>query len=90
MAAHVRKRMPNPRRKIPAFDAASLAILEHLCDSTWHIFEATHPFRDFKHDEDLKDHLRLKLFILAENSGLDDLDALQRCALEALSRTTDF
>jgi hypothetical protein len=48
--------------------------LETLCDSTWAIFEATHPFGDAHHDDDLKDHLRLKVFILAESFGLDDLD----------------
>jgi hypothetical protein len=80
--------MPS-RRKITAFDAASLAVLESLCDSTWAIFEATHPFRDTDHDDDLRDHLRLKVFILAESFGLDDLDTLQKTVLEALSRSND-
>jgi len=78
------------RRKIPAFDDASLGILEELCDSTWLIFESRHPFRDLKQDDDLRHQLRLKLFILAESSGLEDLDALQRCALKALSRAIDY
>jgi hypothetical protein len=33
-----------------------------------------HRFGDAHHDDDLKDHLRLKVFILAESFGLDDLD----------------
>ena len=83
-------KMHSPRRKILAFDDASLGILENLCDSTWHIFEARHPFRNLDQDDDLRQRLRLKLFILAESSGLENLDALQRCTLEALSRTSDY
>jgi hypothetical protein len=30
------------------------------------------------------------VFILAENSGLDDLDALQRSALEAFSQRLNY
>jgi hypothetical protein len=78
------------RSKIPAFDGASLGILENLCDSTWHIFEARYPFRNFDQDDDLRHQLRLKLFILAESSGLEDLDGLQRRALAALSRALDY
>jgi len=89
LAANRRTNEMRPRRKITAFDAASLAVLESLCDSTWVIFEATHPYRDIGHDDDLRDHLRLKVFILAESFGLDNLDTLQRTVLEALSRTND-
>ena len=37
-------------------------------------------------DNDLRHKLRLKMFILAESSALEDLNGLQRCALAALSR----
>jgi hypothetical protein len=46
-------KMHSARRKIAAFDTASLEVLEQLCDSTWLIFEAQHPFRDFDQDDDL-------------------------------------
>ena len=82
--------MDSVRRKIPSFDDASLGILENLCDSTWHIFEARYPFRDFSQDDDLRHQLRVKMFILAESSGFENLDVLQRKALEALSRTIDY
>jgi hypothetical protein len=78
------------RRKIPAFDDPSLDVLEELCESTWFIFESQHPFRDFSQDNDLRHRLRLKMFILAESSGLEDLDGLQRCALAALSRAIAY
>ena len=64
--------------------------MEDLCDSTWLIFEARHPFRDFARDDDVRQQLRLKLFIIAESSGLENLDGLQRHALEALSQAIDF
>ena len=62
------------------------ALLEELCESTWAIVQDRHPFRDLTNDSDLKHQLRRKLFILAENSDLEDLDGLQRSVLEALAR----
>jgi hypothetical protein len=41
-------------------------------------------------DSDLKHQLRRKLFILAENSYLEDLDGLQRSVLEAFARGVDY
>jgi hypothetical protein len=82
--------MRSLRSKIPAFDATSLRVLEDLCESTWNIVQARHPFRDRDQDNELRRQLRLKVFILAENSGLDDLDALQRSALEAFSQRLNY
>jgi hypothetical protein len=76
--------------KIGSFDAASLALIDDLCDSTWRIFELRHPFRDLSKDDDVKRDVRLKIFILAENRGLANPDDLQRSALEALSRKIDL
>ena len=73
-----------------AFDAATLRLLEDLYESTWVIVEAQHPFRDTTKDNDLRHQLRRKLFILAENSDLTDLDALQRSALDAFVREIDY
>ena len=56
-------------RKIP-FDPASLKVLEDLSEATWLIFESRHPFRDVASDDRLREVLRLKLFIRAENHGL--------------------
>ena len=81
--------MPVDRRKISVFDAESMRILENLSDATWLIFEARHPFRDIKRDDNLRQSLRLKLFIQAENSGLENLDAIQQFVLEAMSRESD-
>jgi hypothetical protein len=53
------------------FDAASLRVLEELYDSTWQILQAQHPFRDVTKDIDLRDQLRRKLFILAEQFDLN-------------------
>jgi hypothetical protein len=72
------------------FDAAALRVLEELCESTLAIIQAQHPFRDLSKDDDLRDRLRRSLFILAENSDLTDLDALQRSALEQFSRGLDI
>ena len=74
------------RRKIPAFDSISLKVLETLSDATWLIFEARHPFRNVERDARLREALRLKLFIHAENHGLENLDKIQREVLEAMSR----
>jgi hypothetical protein len=74
------------RRRIPAFDAESLKILETLSDSTWSIFELRHPFRDTTKDDVLRRMLRLKLFIHAENCGLEDLDDAQTVVLQSMSR----
>jgi hypothetical protein len=71
------------------FDAAALRVLEELYESTWAIIQAQHPFRDLSKDDDFRDRLRRSLFILAENSDLMDLDALQRSALEQFSRGLD-
>ena len=73
-----------------AFDAAALQLLEDLCELTWAIVEAQHPFRDTTKDDDLRNQLRRKIFILAENSDLTDLDQLQQSALEAFSRGSDY
>ena len=78
----------SPRRR-HVFDAASLRTLEELYDSTWEILQAQHPFRDVTKDIDFRDRLRRKLFILAEHFDLNDLDALQRSALEQFSRGFD-
>jgi hypothetical protein len=75
--------------KRQAFDAATLRMLEDLCESTWVILEAQRPFRDTAKDNDLRHQLRRKIFILAENSSLTDLDALQRSVLEAFARAID-
>jgi hypothetical protein len=74
------------RAKIRAFDAGSLKILEGLCETTWLIFEARHPFRDTSKDDERRSQLRLKLFIHAENFGLEELAAGQRLVLETMSR----
>lgn len=79
----------HPTRR-PSFNPEALAILERLCESTWHIFELQHPFRDRQADDDLRQKLRLKLFIRAEQSGLGDLDELQQTTLKALSRFIDY
>lgn len=77
-----------PKRR--AFDASTLRLLEELCESTWAIVQDRHPFRDLTNDSDLKHQLRRKLFILAENSDLEDLDGLQRSVLEAFARGVDY
>jgi len=63
---------------------------EELCESTWAIVQDRHPFRDLTNESDLKHQLRRKLFILAENSYLEDLDGLQRSVLEAFARGVDY
>ena len=73
-----------------SFDAASLRLLEELYESTWFILEARHPFRDRLKDADLQHQLKRKLVILAESSGLNDLEVLQQSALQAFSRGIDF
>ena len=78
--------MASSRPKRRAFDASTLRLLEELCESTWAIVQDRHPFRDLTNDFDLKHQLRRKLFILAENSDLEDLDGLQRSVLEAFAR----
>ena len=75
--------------KRQAFDAATLRMLEDLYESTWVILEAQRPFRDTAKDNDLRHQLRRKIFILAENSNLTDLDALQRSVLESFARAID-
>jgi hypothetical protein len=82
--------VPISPRKLRVFDAAALRVLEELCESTLAIIQAQHPFRDLSKDDDLRDRLRRSLFILAENSDLMDLDALQRSALEQFSRGLDI
>jgi hypothetical protein len=77
-----------PKRR--AFDASTLRLLEELCDSTWTIVQDRHPFRDTNKDNELRHQLRRKLFILAENSDLEDLDDLQRSVLEAFARGVDY
>jgi hypothetical protein len=76
--------------KRPSFDAATLRLLEELYESTWVILEAQHPFRDTTKDNDRRHQLRRKLFILAENSDLTNLDALQKLALDAFVRDIDY
>lgn len=71
--------------KKTSFDSESLRVLEELCEATWAIVEARHPFRDSKRDPDLQRTLREKLFILSENSGLNDLDQIQQSALHAIA-----
>jgi hypothetical protein len=58
-----------------AFDASSLRSLEELCESTWATVQDRLPFRDPIRDNELGRQLRRKLFILAENSDLEDLEA---------------
>ena len=82
--------MAASRSKRRAFDASTLRLLEELCKSTWAIVQDRHPFRDMTNDPDLKHQLRRKLFILAENSDLEDLDGLQRSVLEAFARGVDY
>ena len=41
-------------------------------------------------DNELRHQLQRKLFILAENSDLEDLDGLQRSVLEAFARGVDY
>jgi hypothetical protein len=74
------------RRKIRVFDAETLKVLESLADATWLIFEAQHPFRNAANDDSVRQVLRLKLFIRAENHGLENLDVIQQEVLEAMSR----
>ena len=76
--------------KRAAFDAATLKLLEDIYKSTWVIVEAQHPFRDTRKGNDLRHQLRRKLFILAENSNLADLDALQKSALDSFVRAIDY
>jgi len=71
-------------------ESSTLWLLEELCESTWAIVQDRHPFRDLTNESDLKHQLRRKLFILAENSDLEDLDGLQRSVLEALARGVDY
>jgi hypothetical protein len=77
-----------PKRR--TFDGSTLRLLEELCDSMWAIVQDRHPFRDPNKDNELKRQLRKKLFILAENSDLQDLDGLQRSVLEAFARGVDY
>ena len=78
----------SPKRR--AFNASTLRLLEELCDSTWAIVQDRQPFRDTNKDNELRHKLRRKLFILAENSDLEDLDGLQRSVLEAFARGVDY
>jgi hypothetical protein len=73
--------------KKASFDADALRMLEQLFEVTWAIVEARHPFRDLERDSGLQTDLRRRLFVLAENSGLKDLDQIQRSALHGISRT---
>ena len=82
--------MAASRPKRRAFDASTLRLLEELCESTWAIVQDRQPFRDLTSDFDLKHQLRRKLFILAENSDLEDLDGLQQSVLEAFARGVDY
>ncbi len=70
------------------FDAAALRTLEEIFDSTWAIVQARHPFRDLAKDNELREQVRRKLFLVAETAGRDDLDALQQAVLESASRLT--
>ena len=81
--------MTSHKSKKVSFDAANLRLLEELFESTWAIVQARHPFRDLEKDPDLQNDLRRKLFILAENCGLSNLDQLQRSALKAISQGND-
>jgi hypothetical protein len=73
-----------PRK--PSFDAAALRVLDELVDSSWAIFQARYPFRNLEGDEHLQEELRRKVFLLAENQGLKNLDQLQTLALQAISQ----
>ena len=77
-----------PKRR--AFDASTLRLLEELCEFYVGIVQDRHPFRDPNKDNELRRKLRRKLFILAENSDLADLDGLQRSVLEAFARGVDY
>jgi len=76
--------------KKASFDAESLRVLEELCEATWAIVVARHPFRDLKQDPELQEDLRRRLFILAENFGLNDLDHIQRSALRTISKAIGY
>ena len=77
-----------PKRR--AFDASTLRLLEELCEFTWAIVQDRYPFRDGRKDNELRHRLRRRLFILAENSDLENLDGLQRSVLEAFERGVDY
>ena len=81
---------PDMKPKRTSFDAAALRVLEELVNSTWAIIQARHPFRNLEMDPNLQTELRQKLFILAENHGLTNLDKLQRLALQAVSQPPTF
>jgi hypothetical protein len=70
----------------PAYDSDRLSLLEHVFDSTWEIIQARYPFRDLNYDRHFRAELGRKLFILASNGGLNNLDQLQRAALESMPR----
>ena len=76
--------------KRAAFDAATLKLLEEIYELTWVIVEAQHPSRDTTKDNDLRLQLRRKLFYLAGNCDLTDLDALQKSALDSFVREIDY
>jgi hypothetical protein len=76
--------------KKSSFDAESLRVLEDLFDVTWTIVQARHPFRDLERDPALQNDLRRRLFILAENAGLNDLDQIQRSALQTISQAMGY
>src|SRR6476646_1708554 len=81
---------------VPLADQKDGLSMRQLCgcwkelESTWAIVQDRHPFRDLTKDNDLRHQLRKKLFILAENSDLEDLDGLQRSVLEAFARGVDY
>jgi hypothetical protein len=69
---------------LPIEGGMELASLDFV--ATWLIFEARHPFRNPANDDSRRQVLRLKLFIRAENHGLEQLDLIQQQLLEDLSR----
>src|SRR6478672_11809894 len=79
-------RRPQQRRR----PRPPCAAWKNSARSTWAIVQDRHPFRDLTNESDLKHQLRRKLFILAENSYLEDLDSLQRSVLEAFARGVDY
>ena len=82
--------MTSQTRKRPVFDAAMLTLLDEIYESTWGILQIRFPLRDASKDPDLRHLLRKKLFILAENSDLNDLEGLQQTLLDAFSRAVDY
>ena len=82
--------MASSRPKRRAFDASTLRLLEELCEFYVGDYARSTSISGSNKDNELRHQLRRKLFILAENSDLEDLDGLQRSVLEAFARGVDY